>query len=114
MSDRKATPSRRRYNRRRANARPSAARRRKIRAALVETQGMTCPCCGIEMVEPKSSAIPGARDIRDACIDHIVPLSHGGKYTLSNLRLVCRACNEEHGLEINGVTRHYKGNDDER
>jgi len=30
-------------------------------------------------------------------IDHIIPLCHGGKTTLQNLRLLCRKCNRKKG-----------------
>jgi 5-methylcytosine-specific restriction endonuclease McrA len=47
-----------------------------------------CPLCGRKM-----RSITDVRDSRQKTIDHILPLSVGGKHSLANVRVVCRDCN---------------------
>lgn len=53
-------------------------------------------------------------DIKNGTIDHVIPVSMGGKKTLSNLVLSCRACNESKGtlLPVYFIFRfHIKSKD---
>lgn len=47
--------------------------------------GYRCLCCGTT---------------RHLGLDHIVPVSRGGKTELDNLQLLCRDCNHRKGTEI--------------
>jgi 5-methylcytosine-specific restriction endonuclease McrA len=35
----------------------------------------------------------------DLCIDHIIPVKHGGKHTPDNLQTLCRSCNSKKGTK---------------
>ena len=53
-------------------------------AEMLENQGGRCPLCG--------------HDIQDGYeMDHIQPQSKGGASTITNLQLLCRACNRKKG-----------------
>lgn len=61
-------------------------------AALVETYGECCFNCG-------------AAD--DLALDHVLPIAKGGRSALSNLQLLCAACNRLKGkLVIDCRARH--------
>ena len=40
-----------------------------------------CPCCGVDMKR------------NDKHLDHIIPLSKGGKHSISNVMILCSSCN---------------------
>lgn len=48
--------------------------------------GLPCPLCELAMVPP----------LRTPSIDHIIPLLQGGTDAPSNLRIICKRCNETH------------------
>lgn len=52
-----------------------------VRAHIGE-YGYVCPGYGVD-----------THTSRDLTVDHIVPRKHGGSDELSNLRVLCRACN---------------------
>ncbi len=59
--------------------------------ALVERNGsVNCQYCGV----PTIAGDPG---YRGRTLDHIHPLSKGGKDELENAALVCRSCNSRKG-----------------
>jgi len=62
-----------------------------LRNAILERNGYTCQRCGAGAgdVDPFNSG----RKIR-LHIDHIKPISQGGKDTKNNLRVLCSACNQ--------------------
>jgi len=64
------------------------------RATLIRKHGGRCHLCN-EPVDLKDPASP-----RYATIDHVVPLSRGGRDLLDNLALACRACNEKKGATM--------------
>lgn len=53
--------------------------------ALIERDGYFCRYC---------------HSADDITIDHILPISKGGKNLLSNLQLLCRSCNSKKGIKI--------------
>lgn len=57
----------------------------KIRAVLVERYGSRCMCCGCKGF---------------LTIDHIIPVTRGGKTTIKNCQLLCRPCNLAKGQKI--------------
>ena len=54
-------------------------------APLWEGRGDTCPVC---------HRLYGLGQLR-ASVDHIVPLSQGGKHSVTNIRIICKGCNED-------------------
>jgi len=63
--------------------------------AMWEAQNGRCYGCGDKMILP--SILGGdselSRDLKYCTIDHVVPVSRGGKHELSNMGLLCRSCN---------------------
>ena len=53
--------------------------------AILEKYGNRCLCCG-------SSS--------DICIDHVVPVCHGGPHDPSNIQPLCRVCNGNKGTAV--------------
>ena len=54
-------------------------------APLWEGRGDTCPVC---------RRLYGLGQLR-ASVDHIVPLSQGGEHSVTNIRIICKGCNED-------------------
>lgn len=54
----------------------------KLRFKVFDRDGYRCQYCG-------RSASEGAK----LCVDHIIPVSRGGKTTMDNLQTLCRECN---------------------
>lgn len=67
--------------------------RSKIRTkyALRKRDGDTCYICG----ERVNLCLNDRHDPKYASIDHVLPISLGGKDNLSNLKLVHQRCNNE-------------------
>lgn len=63
----------------------------RLRNEILERNGYTCQRCGAGPGDPDPFN-PG-RKIR-LHIDHIKPISQGGKSTKDNLRVLCSACNQ--------------------
>jgi len=63
---------------------------KKLRARLKTLYGDRCPLCGCTMefdfIEMDSST---------ATIDHVVPMSKGGKNSFYNIQLMCHKCNQK-------------------
>ena len=57
----------------------------KMRFSIYERDGYRCRCCGISQNRAYLE------------IDHIKPISKGGKSTYDNLQTLCRECNQEKG-----------------
>lgn len=53
----------------------------KLREVMVSRLGKPCPYCAVEMRAKIFS------------VDHILPVSRGGKKNLANLQMVCSPCN---------------------
>ena len=58
-----------------------------IRRQIWLRDGNACTCCGSTFAVQE---------------DHIIPESMGGEYTLENMRLLCRACNQRAAIETLG------------
>lgn len=64
----------------------SREKRVKLRAAWEKVKGICWIC---ERYVP----------LHEATLDHVMPKSHGGRYSTRNLRVACRRCNTERGTE---------------
>ncbi len=56
-----------------------------MRWAIYRRDGLQCLSCGTP---------------NNLTLDHIVPVSHGGKSTPKNLRTLCRSCNSRRGNRV--------------
>lgn len=68
---------------------PNAAQRQRLRRLVAERDGWHCCYCGTPLGS-KQGHTP-------ATLDHVVPQSKGGTWSVSNLVLACRHCNSERG-----------------
>lgn len=89
------------------NNRASKARRRALERSathataidplwVLERDGWQCKLCGRDT----PSMLRGTTDERAPEVDHVVPLSKGGKHEASNLQCACRRCNNEKGNRL--------------
>lgn len=62
-----------------------------LRNVVLERDGFTCQLCGAGVGD--SDAVNQGRSVR-LHVDHIVPLSQGGKTEADNLRTLCSTCNQ--------------------
>lgn len=60
-----------------------------LRRQIMERDGYTCQICGRYM--------PDGTDIH---IDHVIPVSKGGKTVPGNLQVLCSKCNLSKGARI--------------
>lgn len=69
--------------------------------SLLAKYGNICPDCGIKMrfdVYERNQTRNGGKLSDDTLtIDHIIPVSRGGKNTIDNFRLTCLKCNSKRG-----------------
>jgi hypothetical protein len=70
-------------------------------AEIFERDRWECRLCGCDT--PRS--LRGTKDWHAPELDHIAPLSLGGKHTRENTQCLCRACNQEKGATIPNKTR---------
>jgi 5-methylcytosine-specific restriction endonuclease McrA len=74
--------------------------KREARARLFEAvwarDGGACSYCGVP-VRRLAKGLHGAPDL--ATLDHVQPRSQGGRLSLDNLVLACRACNNARGTQ---------------
>lgn len=68
---------------------------------VLERDGWRCHMCARQT--PKR--LRGSNDPRAPELDHIVPISKGGKHTRLNTACACRACNGAKGAGIGGQLR---------
>lgn len=64
---------------------------KELRARVLERNGFTCHMCGA--VAGESHPYDPSRKTR-LHVDHILPISHGGRDEMTNLRAICSVCNE--------------------
>jgi hypothetical protein len=57
---------------------------KRLRRKVIEVHGTTCAYCGIDCGF-------------NATVDHVIPVSAGGKNEFSNLKVACRSCNSRKG-----------------
>jgi len=69
----------------------------KIVRAVYVRDGFTCQICGSHPVERGRPWLP---DLSDIEIDHIIPVSKGGKDETSNWQVLCKACNRKKGNSV--------------
>lgn len=97
----------RRRNRDKCLAQFHRYRARKL-AALVDN--VTAEQIEQMSIEQERKCFYCPKDITvDRTIDHVVPLSRGGKHELSNLVLACRACNSSKGSKL--LSEWHRGAD---
>jgi 5-methylcytosine-specific restriction endonuclease McrA len=76
---------------------PLAARREAFEALWIAQAGC-CAICASLMLRGRAQAPSSAVfRKRQASIDHIIPLSRGGRDVRDNLQLTCRQCNRIKG-----------------
>ena len=66
--------------------------RKEIRDRLIKEHGGKCAICGAKM---------------NLEIDHIIPVSKGGRENESNMQVLCRSCNSRKGNRID-YTQFFK------
>jgi 5-methylcytosine-specific restriction endonuclease McrA len=71
-----------------------APNKRWSRRAVLQRDRYTCIYCGVRPGDQRSGLVITRRDIT---VDHITPLSRGGKSTWGNTACACRACNQYKG-----------------
>ena len=94
MSHKPGKACKKRKDRRRWAHMPTNARRRVIKAKVWARDKGICQLCWLP-IDP--TAPPQSPEHRS--LDHIVDFADGGKYTVDNLRLAHRLCNELRGRE---------------
>lgn len=76
-----------------------ARNRHRIQRALELRDGLLCFYCGIKLVWASSLKEPNVQPDRDsrpiATIDHLQPLSRGGRNVLNNMIIACRPCHNQ-------------------
>lgn len=90
-----------------ATSRTGTAKWKRVRAAALDAAleaGMTdCPSCGIPLDWTRSRR-PNSPEA-----DHKVPYAKGGRDEVSNVRVICRRCNQQRGAldghRAKGATR---------
>jgi 5-methylcytosine-specific restriction endonuclease McrA len=69
---------------------------------IFDRDSWKCQMCH-KRVHPSGSGLA----IRDATLDHILPVSRGGKHVPSNLQTACRSCNSRKHANIKGQYRLF-------
>jgi 5-methylcytosine-specific restriction endonuclease McrA len=72
----------------------TAFMRRRILRRLLKKQGWVCLWCSCPLPKESIDWYDGAQ------LDHHVPLSRGGRHTVSNLRAVCASCNYKKAAKL--------------
>ncbi len=72
---------------------------KKARQAIFDKTAGRCWYCGVTLCAETHN------DPDSYCIDHIVPMRHGGRTALSNLRASCRKCN---GQKLSKSVEEYR------
>lgn len=64
------------------------------RQAVLQRDRFTCAYCGVQPGENQRGRVVGRKDLT---IDHIIPVSRGGKSTWVNTVCACMVCNQRKG-----------------
>lgn len=70
----------------------------KLKKIILKRDGHVCAKCGSE---------------HDLTVDHVFPLSHGGKNVLKNMQTLCLTCNQLKGEKIEFLNGFLYDGDDE-
>lgn len=81
--------------------------RERLRAAVWKRDGGRCQACGCACVRPRG----GRLREHAGTLDHVVPRSRGGSNRLSNLQLLCFACNQLKGDSMVDPDRQHRSID---
>ena len=65
--------------------------------SLLKSQNSACPYCGCELGKGKH-------------LDHIIPLSRGGKHVITNVQYTCQPCNDSKGAKTHEEFLQYLEN----
>lgn len=71
-----------------------------LRVEIIERDGFKCQICGKFITSDRDAKRLAKHGNGMYHIDHIVPVCHGGRATLENLRLTCPTCNLKKGSRI--------------
>lgn len=77
---------------------PSRVARREIIKILTERDGFSCYICHLDFTEYRKNNPNPEQDF--VTVDHYIPLSRGGTWDLSNLKLACQPCNNKKGDKL--------------
>lgn len=80
---------------------------REARAILSEAQNHRCCYCGSEMIEPPVNS-PYPYNPRHASIEHLTPVSRGGRNSFDNLAAACIDCNCRRPSDMLAIAWFYK------
>lgn len=76
-------------------------RRRRIRRLVFQRDGFTCQQCGLVFTCPEgwdgTTRVWHDDGATELTVDHMVPTSQGGRFTVENLRALCAPCNNARG-----------------
>ncbi len=86
---------------RRAKEKGVASETRVDPIAVLDRDGWVCKACGIDT--PRSKR--GTYDADAPEVDHIIPISKGGRHEYANLQCLCRSCNSSKGAKLNWIGR---------
>lgn len=72
-----------------------------VRRQVLLRDGLTCQLCGWKPEEPGRQLKLSDKKCQEKhlTLDHVVPVSRGGRLALSNLRTACNDCNWRRGAE---------------
>ncbi len=65
---------------------------RDLKLKIWKRDGLKCRYCGIQLLMPPSGS--PIHDLRYATVDHVVPISRGGRTIKQNLITACLPCNQ--------------------
>lgn len=81
------------HDKMRSRAKPTSSYRRVLRRRVYERDGYVCWLCGEKV---RLDVSPHANTA--ASLDHVIPVSKGGKWSMENLRTAHRSCNDARGV----------------
>lgn len=73
-----------------------------VPAEIFDRDGWRCQFCRCKVKKPTSRG-----GLKEATIDHIIPLSRGGSHTEANVQAACRMCNSKKNNKLIGQFRLF-------